>query len=144
MLSKELLVCSFLRSVPSSSEKHTNTFFLSSPESELLEELSLRAGYTNQTADGQPKRLISVANLRNMKKGWDYTDVYFASGPVVCVTKLPDISRYEFVEGYEKPVELMHYIFPEINAYTSERMRDMLPPLKSKIMKWGLPVQWLS
>ena len=21
--------------------------------------------------------------------------------------------------------------------------RDMLPPLKSKIMKWGLPVQWL-
>ena len=79
-----------------------------------------------------------------MKKGWDYTDVYFASGPVVCVTKLPDISRYEFVEGYEKPVELMHYIFPEINAYTSERMRDMLPPLKSKIMKWGLPVQWLS
>lgn len=100
----------------------TNTFFLSSPESELLEELSLRAGYTNQTADGQPKRLISVANLRNMKKGWDYTDVYFTSGPVVCVTKLPDISRYELVEGYEKPVELIHHIFPEINAYTSERM----------------------
>lgn len=102
----------------------TNTFFLSSPEAELLEELSLRAGYTNQTVDGQPRRLISVANLRNMKKGWDYTDVYFASGPIVCVTKLPDISKYEFVKDYTEPGQLEHHTFPDIKAYTAKQMLE--------------------
>jgi len=102
----------------------TNTFFLSSPETELLEDLSLRAGFTNQTPNGQPQRLISVANLRNMKKGWDYTDVYFSSGPLVCVTKLPDISKYEFVKGYTEPGHLEQHVFPDLTAYTAKQMLE--------------------
>lgn len=100
----------------------TNIFFLSSPEAELLEELSLRAGYTNQTMDGQPRRLISTASLRNMTKGWDYSDVYFASGPLVCVTRLPDISKYQFLNEYTEPGSLERRVFPELTIYTAEEM----------------------
>ncbi len=100
----------------------TNTFFLSSPEIELLEELSLRAGYTNVTPDGKPKRLISVAGLRGMKKGWDYTDVYFASGSMVRVSRLPDISQYEFVNQYTEPGKLERKKYPELIVYPAKRM----------------------
>ena len=101
-----------------------NTFFLSSPDTDLLEELSQRAGLTNQTPDGKPQRWISVASLRNMKKGWDYTDVYFASGAFVCVTKLPDISLYKLVEGCTEPGRLEHHEFSELRAYTSKQMLE--------------------
>lgn len=100
----------------------TNLFFLSSPETELLEELSQRAGYTNITPDGQPKRLISVAGLRGMKKGWDYTDVYFASGSAVCVSRLPDISKYDFVRQYTEPGKLEHREYPELKTYPAKQM----------------------
>lgn len=100
----------------------TNIFFLSSPETELLEDLSQRAGYTNITPDGQPKRLISVASLRGMKKGWEYTDVYFTSGSLVRVSSLPDISRYSFVSDYTEPGKLEHREYPELTAYTAKQM----------------------
>ncbi len=100
----------------------TNTFFLSSPETELLEELSLRAGFTNKTPDGNPRRLISVAALRKMKKEWEYTDVYFSSGPFVCVTRLPDISRYELVRGFTVPGSLERHTFSRPKAYSAEEL----------------------
>ena len=31
-----------------------------------------------------------------------------------------------------------------LSEYEYNELSDMLPPLKSRIMKWGLPVQWLS
>ena len=96
----------------------TNTFFLSSPETELLEELSLRAGYTSETPDGTPARLISVAALRKMKSGWDYGDVYFSSGPFVCVSRLPDISHYQLVRHFTSPGVLERHTFSSPEAYT--------------------------
>lgn len=109
----------------------TNTFFLSSPEEDLLEELSLRAGYTNETPDGHPQRLISVANLRSMKKGWDYTDVYFSSGSLVCVVRLPDISQYGFLKDYTSFGKLERRVFPELTAYTSKQMLDDIHTYRS-------------
>ena len=106
----------------------TNLFFLSSPETELLEELSARAGDTRETADGQPRPLVSVAALRGMKKGWEYTDMYFASGSTVCVSRLPDISLYGFVSQYTEPGRLEHRKLPKLTAYTS---RQMLADIKS-------------
>lgn len=68
----------------------TDLFFLGSPDPELLEELSLRAG----TTGCGHRRLISVERLRQLKKGREYTEVYFASGATVCITSLPDIALY--------------------------------------------------
>ena len=105
----------------------TNIFFLSSPESELLEDLSQRAGYTNASLDGQPRRLLSVPALRGMKKGWDYTDVFFCSGSTVCVNKLPDISKYHFVSKYYQRGKLELKEYPELIAYSpGEMLADII------------------
>lgn len=100
----------------------TDLFFLGSPDPELLEELSLRAGMVIEEQDGVPRRLISVEQLRRLRKGREYTEVLFASGPTVCITSLPDISKYQLAGGKEQPKILESRCFPEPRLYTSGEM----------------------
>lgn len=100
----------------------TDLFFLGSPDPELLEELSLRAGTAAAEPDGAARRLISVEQLRQLKKGREYTEVYFASGATVCITSLPDISLYQLAGGKEQPKMLGSRLFPEPRLYSSREM----------------------
>lgn len=93
----------------------TDLFFLGSPDPELLEELSLRAG----TTEGGHRRLISVERLRQLKKGREYTEVYFASGATVCITSLPDISLYQLAAEDDRPAVLQTRAFVSPRPYTS-------------------------
>lgn len=99
-----------------------NIYFMGSPDAELLEELSERAGYTNISEDGTPQRLISVGNLRNIKKGWEYSEVYYASGALTCVTMLPDIDQYEFLNEFTECDSLPTYQYKKLPIYSSEEM----------------------
>lgn len=100
----------------------TDLFFLGSPDPELLEELSLRAGTVTGEQDRVSRRLISVDQLRQLRKGRDYTEVFFASGATVCVTRLPDISLYQLVDGKEQPTMPESRGFPEPKLYSSGEM----------------------
>lgn len=103
-----------------------NIYFTGSPDPELLEELSEKAGYTNESEDGTPRRLISATDLKKLKKGWDYSEVFISSGPLTHVAELPDLDQYEFLTDYTEKPELPVYQYPPLNAYTSAQMlQDM-------------------
>lgn len=104
----------------------TNIYFMGSPDTDLLEELSEHAGYTNISEDGRPQKRITVAELRNIKKGREYSEVYFSSGPFTCVTLLPDIDQYKFLQGYTERLPLPVYSHPDVPIYASAQMlQDM-------------------
>lgn len=99
-----------------------NIYFMGSPDIELMEELSERAGYTNISEDGTPQRLISVGDLRQIKKGWEYSEVYYTSGALTCVSVLPDIDKYDFLNKFTEHVSLPFYQYKGLKMYTSEEM----------------------
>lgn len=100
----------------------TNIYFTGSPDTDLLEELSERAGCTNVSEDGTPRRLITAAELRNIKKGREYSEVYFSSGPLTCVTLLPDLDQYGFLKEYKENLSLPSYKHPDVPVYSSAQM----------------------
>lgn len=99
-----------------------NIYFMGSPDTELMEELSQRAGYTNISEDGTPQRLISVGDLRKIKKGWEYSEVYYTSGALTCVSMLPDIDQYDFLNEFTEFEPLPVYQYKDLKIYTSEEM----------------------
>ncbi|MDO5131631.1 MAG: type IV secretory system conjugative DNA transfer family protein [Eubacteriales bacterium] len=104
----------------------TNIYFMGSPDTDLLEELSEHAGYTNISEDGTPRKLISAADLRKIKKGREYSEVYFSSGALTCVTQLPDIDQYAFLTEYTERVPLPVHSHPDVPVYSSAQMlQDM-------------------
>ena len=100
----------------------TNVYFLNSPEMELLEHLSKRSGTTTITEDGHPRPLISVSDLMGLKKGWTHTDVYFTSGNLHYVSKMPDVSLYHASKKHRKPIPMPVRSYPMPPVYDAERM----------------------
>ena len=100
----------------------SNIYFMGSSDPDLLRELSERAGYTNESEDGKPRPLITPANLRSIRKGWEKSEVYFSSGPLTCVTEMPDIDQYEFLKEFTEEPQLPEYEYKELQVYTSTEM----------------------
>lgn len=113
----------------------TSIYFMGSSDSDLLEELSERAGCTNASEDGRPQRLISVENLRHIRKGWEYSEVYYASGPLTCVALLPDIDQYAFLKEFTTcdPLPVHHY--KSLKIYTSEEMLNDVYAMRQAFQK---------
>lgn len=111
----------------------TNVYFLNSPEIELLEHLSKRSGTTTITEDAQPRPLISVSDLLGLKKGWSHTDVYFTSGNLHYVSKLPDISLYHAAKTHRKPIPMPVRTYPTPPVYSSERMYQDVYTMRSAL-----------
>lgn len=103
-----------------------NIFFLNSTEISLLQELSDRAGYTKITHDGTNEPIISVQDLQSLKKGWDYTDVFFASRDIVFVTSLPDISKYAFLQRFKDQYHIPIKEKPKSRVFTPELLYHCL------------------
>lgn len=108
-----------------------NLYFLNSPEIELLEYLSKRSGTTTITEDGQPRPLISVSDLLGLKKGWTHTDVYFTSGNLHYVSKMPDVSLYHASKTHRKSIPMPVRTFPTPPVYTSEQMYQDVYAMRS-------------
>ena len=101
----------------------TNLYFMGSPDTDLLEELSERAGYAHIAEKPCCQRqLIGVDKLRRLKKGWEYSEVYFTSGIQTCITVLPDIDQYVFLQDFTKSPARASNIFRKLSIYDSEQM----------------------
>jgi type IV secretion system protein VirD4 len=112
----------------------TNTYFLNSSEMSLLEYLSAKAGSTTVTEIGSYMPLLSVQNLQSLKKGWEYTETYFTSKDISFVTKLPDISMYNYSRGcankkYTLPKLRMGQV---LTTYTADEMLKDVKNSQSK------------
>lgn len=114
----------------------SNIYFLNSPELELLEYLSRRAGTTTVTRDGQPKPVLTVADLQGLKKGWTHTDVYFTSGNLHYVSAMPDTSQYRFVSHLKQALPMPKRTFEVPPIYSASRMlRDVRALRQAAVMK---------
>ena len=102
----------------------TNLFFLNSPDLDLMEYLSRRAGTTRVSESGAEVPLISVADLQSLQRGWDSTEVYFTYGNRHYVGQLPDITRYAIPQSSHHPYCRPRRTFPLPKIYSAEKMKD--------------------
>lgn len=118
-----------------------NTYFLSSSELSLLTYLSEKAGRTEATEDGDFMPILSVQDLQSLKKGWEFTEVYFTSKNISFVTKLPDVNAYEFMAPYaeNKKCELPKLRRRQfLKTYTASEMLFDLNEAMDKAQKDGM------
>lgn len=99
-----------------------NVYFLNTPEMELMEDLSRRAGYSTITPDGSKKPILSVTDLQQLRKGWTHTDVYFTSGNIHYVASMPDISQYKFLSKYKTAETIPTREYPALPVYDPDTM----------------------
>ncbi len=109
-----------------------NIFFFNSNETSLLQELSENAGITYITKDETAKPLISIQDLRSLKKGWEYTEVFYTSRDIVYVTSLPDISQYNYTKRFQKKYELPIIEKESTEVYTPQMIYNGLQELRRK------------
>ncbi len=112
-----------------------NTIFLSSPEEELLEALSRRAGATNQTLSGQSERLVPAEGLRHLRKTWEYTEAFISAGNMNFITRLPDISQYPFPES-DRPTAVPSRAFNAPPVFTPKEMAEKVFDLKEAYLRF--------
>ena len=103
-----------------------NVFFFNSNETSLLHELSENAGMTYITKDEVGKPLMSIQDLRSLKKGWEYTEVLYTSRDILYVTSLPDIAQYPCTKRYQKKYDLPIIEKEKTEVYTPEMVYNNL------------------
>ena len=103
-----------------------NLYFLSSPDLQLVEYLSGRAGTVTVSRDGNPVPLISPMDLQGLRKTWEYTEAYFTSGNLHYFTRLPDISRYKALESDGSQPAPPRHSYPTPEAFTSEDLYQFI------------------
>lgn len=98
--------------------------FLGSSDYELLQCISDQTGTTNITPDGTAQPLVSVADLRRMKKEKGYKEALLMSGNYLYCAKLPDYDSYSFlVRG--KPIRWINQVSAgKILVYSPEQLYD--------------------
>lgn len=95
----------------------TSNYFLGSEEIELLEQLSKKAGDRYDNMEGRAKPLITIQQLKNLKKTNEYTEGYYYSKGINYVTKLYDIAE---IPAF-RPTVLKKYVVPK-HSFTTEIM----------------------
>lgn len=104
-----------------------NLYFLNSSDLSLLNYLSDKSGVTNDNLNEKNVPLISIQQLQSLKKGWDYTEVYFTYRGMHYVTKLPDISLYYGIDcSQDERFELPVKNFSDISIYGLDELRNKL------------------
>ncbi len=109
-----------------------NIFFFNSTEPTLLSELSESVGITYTTKDGIGKPIITVQDLKSLKKSWDCTEVFFTSRDIVYISSLPDIAQYEYIQKFHKIYKLPIINKEATKVYTPRMMYDYLSRLKTE------------
>lgn len=132
--SKKQLLATYPREANTILANCENIYFLSSPEDELLEDLSQRAGTTCQTLDGQLRRLVPVEALRHLRKDQSGTEMYICAGKNVFFSTLPDISNYQFKRAKDSAA-LNRHSFPPAEIFSPEQMLKKIIELQTSYVE---------
>jgi len=96
-----------------------NVLFLGSSDYEILKGISDQAGATQISEEGRMEPLVSVADLRRMKKERYYKDALLMTGNYIYCAKLPDYDVYPFLKKVK--IDLPHVVpARELISYTPE------------------------
>lgn len=71
--------------------------YLGSSDYNILSNISEQVGVTYITRDGRPKALVTVDDLRKMRKENEFKDALILSGNHIYCAELPDYDQYEFL-----------------------------------------------
>lgn len=95
--------------------------YLGSSDYEVLRNISIQTGITYFSRDGNAAPLVSVDELRKMRKEKDYKDALILTGNYIYCAQLPDYERFEFLEeaSIEWPQKILN---TGIRVYTPEDM----------------------
>lgn len=95
--------------------------YLGSSDYEILRNISAQTGITYISRDGSAVPLVSVEELRKMKKEKDYKDALILTGNHIYCAQLPDYENFEFLEksSMEWPQKILE---TDIKVYTPENL----------------------
>lgn len=95
--------------------------YLGSSDYEILRNISAQTGITYISRDGTAAPLVSVEDLRKMRKEKDYKDALILTGNYIYCAQLPDYENFEFLEesSTEWPRKILE---TNIKVYTPEDM----------------------
>lgn len=99
-----------------------NAIFLGSTDYEILHTASEQVGQTRMTASGSPEPLISVADLRRMRKERTYKDALVITGNFLYCARLPDYDVYPFLKIEDIPETPQPVSTHKLSVYTPEML----------------------
>lgn len=77
-----------------------NYIFLGSSDIDVLNDVSNMCGKTEITYSGRPENILSVNDLRKMRKCREYKEAVFIRDGFVYCAKLPDYEQFKFLNKY--------------------------------------------
>lgn len=99
-----------------------NTVFLGSTDYDILRSFSERVGNVIGP-DGRETPLVSVADLRRMRKEWTYKEALVISGPYLYCARLPDYDQYPFLNRKTPPRPIPRTIRrKKLRTYSPEQL----------------------
>lgn len=104
-----------------------NMLFLGSSDYDILKSVSEQVGKTSYSDDQgeQNVALVSVADLRRMKKEWEYKDALVISGSHLYCARLTDYEQYPFLKKGAEPVAWEQRVLKrELKVYTPEDLYE--------------------
>lgn len=101
--------------------------YMGSSDYEILQNISAQTGVTYFSRDGRATELVSVADLRKMRKEKDFKDALILSGNHIYCAQLPDYGVYDFLESAatEWPAKILEIdtgIYTPEDLHTDYRM----------------------
>lgn len=97
-----------------------NYIFLGSSDHEILKTVSAQTGQTWITPNGRPFPMVTVEDLRKMKKRREYKDALIMRGNVIYCAKLPDYDSFPFLKKEKTFVWKNHIEDTRISVYSLE------------------------
>lgn len=101
--------------------------YLGSSDYEILKNISVQAGVTYLSRDGSAVPLVSVADLRKMRKEKDFKDALILTGNHIYCAELPDYETFEFLkkattEWPQKVLEIDTGVYTPENIYSDYKV----------------------
>lgn len=93
--------------------------YLGSSDYNILSNISEQVGVTYVTCDGRPKPLVTVDDLRKMRKENEFKDALLLTGNHIYCAELPDYDQFEFLKKTKKEPK-KKILETDIAIYTPE------------------------
>lgn len=93
--------------------------YLGSSDYNILRNISEQVGVTNMTRDGRQKSLVTVDDLRKMRKENAYKDALVLTGNHIYCAQLPDYDQFDFLKKTKKEPR-KKILETDIKVYTPE------------------------
>ena len=101
-----------------------NYIFLGSSDPEMLAAVSAQTGTTSIAPGGRPEPLVSVDDLRRMRKEKEYKDALLITGNHLYAARLPDYDIYPFLQHRPARPCGAHVKRTRLHVFTPEELLD--------------------